>query len=152
MNIKDLKVEEIRFLHDVIDTTSTKMYIDDDGELTYKKLDGSLIQLSDMTDTTYGSTIVTTATTYSIATSNAFATASDATHIHGAKNTQLVYNYNGLLTGNTNLAFDTTGQTLQVGKIELTTGVVSSFKMKDVYSATIYNVYLSGGTLTVAVP
>ena len=131
-------------------------------ELVFQRGEKSVI-LSDMTDTTYGATILLSAVTFtsaqdtivtntSIQSAQTFATAADITHKHGTNNTLIPFNYNGVLTASTNLAFNLTGQTLEVGKVKLTTGVVSSFQMKDVYSAVVYNVYLSGGTLTVATP
>lgn len=183
MNIKKIKTEEIKFLHDVSEMDATKLSVNSStGELEYLKLDGNTIVISDMTDETYGSYIYTSAQTYAVAqdvtrfnsavtyttgfataadvvikaaaitSASTFATAADATHVHSSTAAQVIFNSGGTaLKGNANMTFNADTQVLTVGKVCLSTGVVSSFQMKAADgTATVYNVYISGGTMTIA--
>lgn len=154
-----MKIDKIQFLN-------TELYTDANEELVYQKNDGSEIVISDLTDTTYGSSILTSANTYAAANflsantsyytqaqANAnFLSASTSYQASiTSTNEQVIYNSGGTLKGDVNMTFNSAAQTLSVGKIELTTGTVSSFKMKAADgTGTVYNVYISGGTFTIA--
>lgn len=72
-----------------------------------------------------------------------------STHVHNSTNEQVLYNSGGTIKGDANMTYNAALQTLSVGKVELITGTVSSFRMKAADgTGTIYNVYISGGTFT----
>lgn len=76
-----------------------------------------------------------------------------STHVHSTTNEQVVYNSGGTLKGDANMTYTASEQRLYVGKVETTNGLVNAFRMKAADgTGTVYNVYISGGTMVVALP